>query len=1393
MGRFDVGTVVLYYGIVRLLVFVFVCNRWRHFQIWLQKFESWRKTFIFVLINVNQESDDWRIIVLSLRHSVPSLHKYKKMKYGKSLKTVVALLVFLCVPFLRIYAEHYVFQSISDGAVSLSEVNCIYREPDSYVWIGTPKGLYCYDGGSMRSYVHTEAEYSLPKNMVLGIGADRKRNLWVLTAGGVCVYDRTGDCFLPVVDGQGESVVAYSFCQSGDSVYLGGDGVIYSCDAVSRRLVPVVETDRKNSLRIDGIMPLDSGRLLCSNKNEGLFVLDTQTETFVRAPYDCPKEASAMLVSGDCVWIATYNHGLSCFDKISGRRTAFYSTQNSGLNNNVILSLVEQDSLLWIGTDGGGINILDPNTGRVTILTHRQADERSFPSTSIKTLYKDSNNDIWAGSVRNGVINVRKSMIGSFSDVPLGNPYGLSNPTVLCLYQEDGSPYVWIGTDGEGINRLDTRTFAFTHYPQTRHVKVSSIVGYSHDRLLLSLYAKGLFLFDPHSGGLTPLKVSSEEISNQLLYRRQTLNLYNESSGNVLMLGYSVYRYYIEDGRMDKIGCPQPAHVNGNLLPVGEFGGYTYIHDNQNLYRLGVGEDRMESISDFPPSTVINSASLDEDGNIWIASDGKVIRFDIAGRISEEVGLSAFKDVNSVMRDRSDRLWLGTNNGLYVYYLNDGRFARLGESDGVIHNEYLEKPMLRTPNGDIYLGGIRGLLHIDHLFSFDETDVPAVKLTEVRIDGNPVADVYLQDSPSVEYPWGSKLLTLGLMSEEKDIFRDRTYRLTIQDSDGSQNFESDDSKVNLRLLSPGEHKIFVSCDMHNGEWTEPQLIMTVRALPPWYQTLAFKLVSSLLFVAVIFLVSGMYYRRKANRLRIAMQEKEKDIYEQKVRFLINISHELRTPLTLIHAPLKRILHCMSPQDANFRSIENIFRQSGKMKELIDMVLDLRKMETGTSSMHFDRYRLNEWIENTVNDFYDEGEARGVKIVTELDSQVHDICFDKEKCSIVLNNFLMNALKHSPSGGTIRVVSRLVGEDRVRVSVADEGVGLRGVDVNKLFVRFYQGDGECSGTGIGLSYSKILVEQHNGKVGAENNPEKGATFFFEIPTNLQQEKVACESKPYLNELFMDAEKNLMENTGDSIDTKGFCVLVVDDSPEMLDFLKESLKDYFKEVYSASDGEEALKILKKHLPDIVVSDIMMPKMNGYELCKYIKSNIDYSHIPVVLLTARNEEQSLKLGYKIGANAYVPKPFDLETLIEILRSKLKQKEDIKQRYSQAILLPEPKDTTFSAMDENFLLKLNKIINENISNPELGVPFICQEIGLSRTSLYNKLKVVTGMGLNDYINKIKLEKAIALIKSSDMSFAEIADLTGFSTARYFSTTFKQYTGYTPTDYKECFVKSKK
>lgn len=584
-----------------------------------------------------------------------------------------------------------------------------------------------------------------------------------------------------------------------------------------------------------------------------------------------------------------------------------------------------------------------------------------------------------------------------------------------------------------------------------------------------------------------------------------------------------------------------------------------------------------------------------------------------------------------------------------------------------------------------------------------------------------------------------------------------------------------------------------SCTAKDGSWIPSQEVLELTILPPWYRTWWFILSCAIFVAAVIIETFRRTLKRKEEKLKWAMKEHEQQVYEEKVRFLINISHELRTPLTLIHAPLSRILKSLSSDDNHYLPLKAIYRQSQRMKNLINMVLDVRKMEVGESKMQIQPHPLNQWIEHVSQDFINEGEAKNVRIRYTLDPRIETVSFDKDKCETILSNLLINALKHSPENTEITITSELLPEaGRVRISIIDQGNGLQQVDIRKLFTRFYQGTGEQSGTGIGLSYSKILVELHGGSIGARNNQETGATFFFELPLKQGIEEIICQPKAYLNELISDDKNEHIPNEN-NFDTTPYTILVVDDNPDLTDFLKKSLGEYFKRIVIASDGVEALQLIKNHAPDIIVSDVMMPRMNGYELCKNMKEDITISHIPIILLTARDDKQSQLSGYKNGADGYLTKPFEIEMLMEIVRNRLKNREATKKRYLNSGLIPAVEESTFSQADETFLLKLNQIIQENLDSSSLDVTFICKEIGMSRASLYNKLKALTDMGANDYINKFRMEKAITLITGTEMSFTEIAEKVGFTTSRYFSTAFKQYTGDTPTQYKEKRKQEKK
>lgn len=617
------------------------------------------------------------------------------------------------------------------------------------------------------------------------------------------------------------------------------------------------------------------------------------------------------------------------------------------------------------------------------------------------------------------------------------------------------------------------------------------------------------------------------------------------------------------------------------------------------------------------------------------------------------------------------------------------------------------------------------------------------------------------------------------------------YRYTITGLNG-QNIYSYLPEINLSSLPTGSYHIKAACSTRNGDWTADYDILTLTVLPPWYKSGWFILSCTLFIFISVILTFILILRNKETKLKWAMKEHEQQVYEEKVRFLINISHELRTPLTLIHAPLKQLMDKLTADNENYPLIQSICKQSERMKNILNTVLNVRKMEVGQSTLHIQSIQLDEWAEQLISDFKPEASVRGITLVYQPEPEIQTLCFDKEKCTTILTNLLINALKYTPDESTISISTRL-SEDRtrVRISISDQGPGLKDVDTNNLFVRFYQGNNSRPGTGIGLSYSKILVEQHGGNIGAYDNKNfgsPGATFWFELPLNTEPGNITLHPQEYLNTLLAPTQEteSIPEQQEENKTAQSHTLLIVDDNKDLTNYLATALKDRFKTIWVAADGEEALRLCREKRPHIVVSDIQMPHMNGYELCKQIKEDLEISHIPVILLTARNDEESQLYGYKNGADAYITKPFEVSMLYAIVCSQLHNRERMRTRYTDIGPLPLPKEGTFSSADEEFLNRLNQIITEHLDNEQLGIPFICNKIGISRASLYNKLKALTDMGANDYITKIRMERAIWLILHTELSVNDIADKTGFSTARYFSTVFKQHTGCSPTQYRE-------
>ena len=741
-----------------------------------------------------------------------------------------------------------------------------------------------------------------------------------------------------------------------------------------------------------------------------------------------------------------------------------------------------------------------------------------------------------------------------------------------------------------------------------------------------------------------------------------------------------------------------------------------------------------------------------------------------------------FYSVSTLLLDDEDRLWIGAQNMLFSYHIQKDKFTIYGESDGFLPNEL---PFAYPPTsiaGNIYLGGVYGLVKVSKNISMQEEYPPVFELIDILVNGKSVSPELLGTSKTIKIPSDHSSIAIKVITKEKDMFRKRIFQYRVVGPINSYT-ESYNPTLNLSTLMPGDYSIQVSCNTKNGDWSSCQELLRITVTPPWYKNTWIIAGMSVLLLGIVFITIRSIIKRKEFELTLQIKEHKQKSNEERIRFLINISHELRTPLTLICAPLKRLLNTSSKIEPEVmtKQLTSVYNQACQMKNLINMVLDVNKVKEDKNILHKKPYLLNDWVKSVCEDFKNEFEAKQITLVYSLDNTIGMISFDKPKCEIVLSNLLMNALKFTFSDTRV-TVSTLVIKDVVRITVKDQGIGLNNVDIRKLFTPFYQGNHEQPGSGIGLSYAKALVEIHGGKIGAFNNEDKGASFYFELPVNTEQEETSDMAiQLYDNENCISIPE---ENVMTQILTENYTVLIVEDKQELRLFLKNELWG-FKAVYTAEDGINALDVIRNKRPDIIVSDIMMPGMDGFELCKRIKQNIDTSHIPVILLTARTDSESTQTGYNQGADAYIGKPFELDLLISVIRNQLKNREIIKQKYMNLGYVAELRSSHQNNIDDEFLIKLSKVINENLNNPELNIDFLTDKMAMSRTSLYNKIKALTGIGANDYINRIRIEKAVQLLTDTQLSITEISEEVGFTYQRYFSTAFKQIKGVTPTQFR--------
>lgn len=994
--------------------------------------------------------------------------------------------VFLCVLTLLstvCSARSIFYKSVTPAEGFPSHITSIKAVDHGYIWVGTTEGLARVNNNSFKLYTSGEDQTSLPGNHVFSIEEDRNGDIWVLTDAGLAKYDPVMDSFR--VYDESKEAPTFSACQLDDCIYFGGSNRLFKYTFADDKLTPVKDFVSTLPFEIDAIYARDESSLYLFNKAQGFLIFNTESGRMTTPQANFTDNYCAFLDSRGRFWRSQYNKGLECYD-LRGELLRSYDMSNSDLSSDVILCIAERDGDIWVGTDGGGIGIIDTFSDQVTTLSHGSSQVSTLPDNSIAVIHCSSSGEVWAGRQEGGVLLLMDCYMRSFFVRPSGVKTDNNSDKINCMVSQPRAGAMYLGTHGSGLLRFIPSSESIRNYPATEGFEVVSLANLPGGNLLLSCASKGLYVFNTADGTIQDFPYVDDDLDEWIRFSGRHVNLGTDYKGNILIFSNNVYKYnpYSESfARLDLRGIHDAAH---NIIEVKGSGGKYFVCE-ETISSWDSDTDKVTIELQPPQSTVFYDAAMDSDGIIWVATSDGLGMFSPSTGAFRRIPSPLVESATSVICSGSDKVWVGTNGALFVYLKDKESFVKLDDIDGVYANNFMPKASIQ--HGDkLYMGGTNGFVMIDPELSFNDVDTPEFVLTDFYVDGSRMPYKH-----NLGIPFSHKNVELEVFVKEKSVLRNKTYNFRVKTMRGTQEFLSDTPHLQLGSNQVGHHTVSVACTLRDGSWSDFGEVASFKVERPWYLSWYFFLAIILGLGLLLFAIYGI-------NESLSRQRQQTKSTQEHVRFLLNVSHELKTPLTLIINPLKRVIQNTDPDNPDYNRLQNALRQAMRMRTLILTVLSAHKIEEGSATLDASPIDFNTWVRSLAEDFKEEAESRGMRFIQSYDHAISRVDVDTVKLENVLTNILINAFKHSPEYSEIFVGTSLnVRAATVRFFVKDRGPGLGGVDMTKLFSRYYQGVTEKTGSGMGLSYARAIVELHHGEMGAyENTDGAGSTFYFDIP-------------------------------------------------------------------------------------------------------------------------------------------------------------------------------------------------------------------------------------------------------------------------------------------------------
>lgn len=1356
--------------------------------------------------------------------------------------TRIKAFVLICI--FSLVANSYIFSQIGrfyspDEDLSNSLINQVYQDRKGFVWIATENGLNKFDGMKFNIYKHSsEDSTSLKNNYVRTIFEDSSGNFWVGCINGLMKYDWATNSFREIKMYKDGNLVSPHItrmieARNGDIwVATSGQGIFFIKKGEREFHANLQLTNLLVSNYLNSIFEDSKGNLWIGSENNGLNLYNPVTNQ-IKA-FTAPANISSNNISSITedkqgnIYVGTLTGGLNKYNE----QTKIFEAIGADNNTQLLIKdlLLTKENILYIGTDGQGLKLYNRERNIVEDYKITSAPF-DFSKGKVHSILQDRDNNLWLGIFQKGIIFIpgteKKFDYYGFKSLK-NNPIGSSS--VMSIYK-DKEGITWVGTDNEGIYGINNRGERVAHFMQTSLFSsisniILSIFEDSNNNMWVGSYTKGLAKLNRKTGNCEYIP----ELLNEKIYC-----IAEDSEKNLLIgtYGSGFFRLNLASGKMthyesrksenDDFSIDELSNdwINDilfdseGLIWIAHYKGVSCYNPKKNSFLNYLNQNTIL------PHTVAYTLFEDKAGNIWIGtSDG----LNIFNKKEQSVKSYSTRDglpnnvICGIREDNERNIWISTYFGISKFIVSENRFINYYTGDGLQGNEFTRGAKFEDAAGKIYFGGIYGVTSfypkditeakkelkvlVTDFFLFNR----AVKMGD-KSGGNEIVSTSVMDADQFTLAYNDNTFSIEFSALEFSNPERIVYQYMIEEiSQDWLNSYPGMGRVTYTNLNPGTYTFKLRAKDHDN-YSD---VKTIRIIitPPWYQSPWAYAAYAVLSVLLVLFIANYIYARIRHRQEEMRRQHLEQINEAKLQFFINISHEIRTPMTLIINPLEKLLSENKDQKLQ-KTYVMIYRNGLRILRLINQLMDIRKLDKGQMQLHFRETDIIGFIDDLMMTFEYSAQRKNINFNFRHEVDRLNVWIDLNNFDKVLLNIISNAFKYTPDNGNITIDLSTGQDENVRgalskyfeISVTDNGIGIDKDKIEQIFERFYQISNDFTnsnfGTGIGLHLSKSLVELHHGTIFAENRPGMpGTRFIIRLPLgsdhliakeleNGEEYKVAPDrispayvSNELLNKIdFEGGDKRIKPRTK-------YRILVVEDEDEIREYIKDELSSEYR-VTVSENGKEALDLILTEKPDLIISDVMMPEMDGITLSRKVKQNININHIPIILLTAKSTPENKIEGLDIGADAYVSKPFNTELLKSTVANLIENRERLKSKFSGQ---QQPEDRIqkieLKSSDEILMQRIMKIINENLSNPELNVEMLAVNVGMSRVHMHRKLKELTNQSARDFIKGIRLRQAAALLSGKKLTISEVAYAIGFSNLSHFSNSFREFYGMSPKEY---------